>query len=210
MRTVVKAGTMATLAAVWVLGAAPLGAQQVPAPAQKTSPPAKVDIVVERYLVEKKVSSLPYSIWLGHAPQDPARVQASTGSVRIGVQVPIGTTTQTSTNGTQGTTRTDATTKPEYQDVGTSIDCYLSTYDDGRFWLSINLRDTSIFDAGGGRQAPTGRASAASSAGSPAFRTFSFNNTMPMRDGQTVEFVNAADKVTGEIVKATATLTIVK
>jgi hypothetical protein len=43
-----------------------------------------------------------------------------------------------------------------------------------------------------------------------AFRTFSFNNTMRMRDGETAEFITATDKITGEIVKAIVTLSVAK
>jgi hypothetical protein len=45
---------------------------------------------------------------------------------------------------------------------------------------------------------------------SPIFRNFTFDNSVQMRDGQTAEYVNAADKITGEIVKAIVTLNIQK
>jgi hypothetical protein len=36
------------------------------------------------------------------------------------------------------------------------------------------------------------------------------NNQLPVRDGQTIEFATATDKVTGEIIKVLVTMTIAK
>lgn len=190
----------------------------VPVRAQQTSqgptpyPPAKVDVVLERYQGDKKVASMPFSVWVTGGAQGRS---PSSGSVRIGVDVPIGSTTETrGSNQPNGQGRSATTTAPQYRTVGTSIDCYLKGADDGKYSLEVRLDDSSIFepvtlrDAGASGRGPAGTPSR--SADSSAFRTFSFDSTLPMRDGQTAEFVNATDKITGEVVKAIVTLTIAK
>lgn len=201
MSVATKIGTLAALALVWPTLTPTVIAQQAP----RLAPSAKVDIVVERYQGDKKIASLPYSLWLSRSPAGP--VQA-TGSLRIGVQVPIGTVTQTSGTNGNGQTRSDTTTTSfQYQNVGTQIDCYLTTVED-HYWLAVNLRDTSLFDAGARQTLSAGRA--ATTPPAAALREFQFNSTMEMRDGQTAEFENATDKVSGEVVKTLVTLTIAK
>jgi hypothetical protein len=210
MTMLTKVATVAGVAAMWLATSSVLGAQAPPA-ARAPYPPAKVDVVIERYQADKKVSSMPFSLWVtgGNAPQNDSR-----GSLRIGVDVPIGSTTETRGANASGSTRSDTTTVPQYRNVGTSIDCFLSMTDDGKYVLRVNLNDTSIFDPSAQRQAalaarglatPTPRTMDAS-----AFRTLSFNNTLLMHDGQTAELASATDKITGEVVKAQVTLTIAK
>lgn len=106
-----------------------------------------------------------------------------------------------------------SSSKPQYRSVGTSIDCYLRLADDAKYFLEVRLDDSSIFDPTAQRDAAGARSSAAPMGrvvDATAFRHFSFDNTLEMRDGESAEFVNATDKVTGEIVKAIVTLTIAK
>ncbi len=212
MKTPTKVVAIASVTAAWLAASSVLGAQATPAKAPY--PPAKVDVVIERYQADKKVSSMPFSLWVtGGSPEH----QGSTGSLRIGVDVPIGSTTVTRGAGgnAQGSTRSDTTTVPEYKNVGTSIDCYLTMMDDGKYMLRVTLNDTSIFDPSAQRQAAlAARGLAAPTTSRPleasAFRTLQFNNTLLMRDGQTAELASATDKITGEVVKAQVTLTIAK
>ena len=209
MKTPTRVVVIASVAAAWLAASSVLGAQATPAKAPY--PPAKVDVVIERYQADKKVSSMPFSLWVTGGTPDR---QPSSGSLRIGVDVPIGSTTETRGSNAPGSTRSDTTTAPEYRNGGTSIDCYLTMTEDGKYMLRVTLNDTSIFDPSAQRQAllaarglatPTPRTPDAS-----AFRTLSFNNTLQMRDGQTAELASATDKITGEVVKAQVTLTIAK
>lgn len=200
---------IATLALAITAGA-PLAAQQAQA-ASKKVPPARVSVVLERYQADKKVSSLPFSLWL--TPQSQVM---SNGSIRIGVQVPIGSTTTTRGTTSGNTTSSNVMAVPQYQDVGTQIDCHLMPTDqDGVYTLAIRLSDSSIYDPQATREAvPAARGLGSAKASplpeSPLFRNFTFDNSVQMRDGQTAEYVNAADKITGEIVKAIVTLNIQK
>lgn len=206
MTTIVKRAA-AVLAVAWLTSGAPLIAQQQPA---KRIPSAKVSVVIERYQGEKKVASMPFTLWLTSHNGNMAN-----GSVRVGVDVPIGSTTTTrgTTNG--NSTQNAVTSATQYQNVGTQIDCYLqSTDQDGVFILQIRLSDSSIYDPGAASTTP-GREGAAATRPSrfsdaSAFRTFSFDNSVEVRDGQAAEFVNATDKISGEIVRVAATVSFQK
>ena len=143
--TTIRVGTLAVLL-VLTLATGPLQAQQSTQQPQPF-PIAKVDVVLERYQSEKKVASMPFSLWVTHGVMNnPA--SPSSGSVRIGVDVPIGSIAETegsnSPNGRQS--RSATTTTPQYRNVGTSIDCYLSPGRDGKYDLQVRLSDSSIFE----------------------------------------------------------------
>ncbi len=171
----------------------------------------KVDVVLARYQGEKKTSSLPFTIWL-NVPQlvprpnttPPFESPQASGSVRMGIDVPVGRrTTTTNRPDNAGGTQSGTNTNTEYRNVGTSIDCYASPLDDGRFWISLRLNDSSIY-------AESGPGRLASAADPPAFRTFSIDNRLPMRDGQTLEFGTGTDKISGETVRVDVTLNVLK
>jgi hypothetical protein len=200
------ARTLSVAAAAVLAFTTAIAAQQPPAaapllPAIQT----KVDVVVSRYLGEKKTSSLPFTLWINiPANSNPDR-RAGSASLRMGVDVPVGTKTTTSANTSGSSTTTSGpTTMPQYRNVGTSVDGRVTTGDNGVFGVDVRVEDSSIYTP----EAP-GR-------GVPritdpmAFRTFSMLNNLPMRDGQTLEYATATDKISGEVVKVNVTLTVVK
>ncbi len=167
-----------TMAALVLLAAAPLGAAQNPAPT-KPLVALKVQVVLARYEGDKKVSSLPYSMSV--------MANGERVSLRMGSQVPMPNFSQ------------EANKSPVqsyvYRDVGTSIDCRATTTDDGRFSVSIGIEDSSIVERRATDAVPT-------------LRQFSTQNTVVLRDGQTMQFTAAADKTTGEVVQVDVTLTV--
>jgi len=166
--------------------------------------PTRLDVVISRFQGEKKVSSLPFTLW----------VQANDAlvSLRMGVDVPVGQTTVTTgqATGPQGggtTTRTTSETqaKPEYKTVGTNLDCMISSLDDGRFLVRLSVQDSSVFTSDGDK------GTGARLENLLAFRTFNMSGVqIAMRDGQTQQFTQAVDKISGETIKVDATLTVVK
>lgn len=174
--------------------AAPAWAQDKPATVRL---PAKCEVVISRYQGEKKIASQPFVLM----------PTASTGggyaSLRIGVDVPVGTTTTTRPpeGGREGVT----TTQPSYRNVGTNLDCRVQNLQDGRFDVMISVTDSSIFSPDTDARAALGRPTDTS-----AFRTFQVNNTLTMRDGQTMLLTTATDKVTGELLKIEVTFTLLK
>ncbi len=160
----------------------------------------KVDVALLRLLGGKEVSRLPFTLWVQATPPTVGKTPSSgTQRLRLGVDVPIGTISETN-----GTSMKTTTTGENYRNIGTSIDATVTLLDDGRYDVRINLQDSSIFSGEG-----DGKTSLRS-ADSTAFRTFSTDNHWPMRDGQTLPFALATDKVTGETVRVDVTLAVVK
>jgi len=185
----------------------PQGAAPQP---ERAGTAAKIEVVLSRWQGEKKVSSLPFALYIvapapvpGMAPQDNRRWASQ--NLRMGVDVPIGTVSRTSgasvTAGTASNSTT--TTTAQYKNVGTSIDGRLSQTKDGRFSVAITVEDTSMFSS-------DGNTTQIRIADPMAFRTFTMNNTLTMRDGQTLPFAMATDKVTGDVLKVDVTLTVLK
>jgi hypothetical protein len=162
----------------------------VPAsPANAVGPlvPLDVQIVVSRYQGEKKISSLPYGLAVNANDR-------ATSSIRMGAQVPV----------------VDSPSSPpqkpdpfvSYRGVGTNIDCFARTMDDGRFQVNITVDDSWVYE--------NASAVAPSAAGRPVMRSFKSTNTLVMRDGQTRQFTTATDRVNGEVVRIDVTLRVVK
>jgi hypothetical protein len=147
----------------------------------------KITVIISRYRGDKKVGNLPYTFFIGAAGD---RV-----SLRMGSQVPVPSTTKHE-NGT-------ITTSTSYQPVGTNFDATARTMSDGKYSLSLTISDTQMMQADGSAQPSALRES-------PLIQTFNSVNNLYLRDGQTVQFTTATDKVTGEVVKVDVTLEVVK
>jgi hypothetical protein len=197
---------MRTLKAAIVLTAVVVAAPRVLAqdPKQKPITPTKVDVVLTRLNGDKKVAVLPFTLYVN------ADAPYGSTSVRMGVDVPVGTSTVTTGRetpvGTRGGSNTVAETsaRVDYRNVGTSIDCSATRMDDGRFMVSVSVQDSSVFTAD-----VEGRA-ALKGADPLAFRTFSMQNRLILRDAQTQQFTMATDKISGETLRVDVTLTVIK
>ncbi len=149
--------------------------------------PLKVQLVVSRYAADKKISSLPYTLWVSSNDKKMT-------SIRMGVQVPIVTSAMP-----QNPTVLQSY---QYKDVGTNIDCQAVGLADGTFNLEIKLNDSSIsFDS----KDPTQTVK-----GIPAFRNFTSNFSILLKDGQTAQYASATDPVSGETLKVEVTLNVLK
>jgi hypothetical protein len=153
----------------------------------------KVQIVLSKYQGEKKVSSLPYDLTV--------RTDGSASTIRMGTQVPVpafGGQTAPSDGSGNAPTRIGPFT---YKDVGTNIDCRATNLDSGRFSVTLTIEDSSVYKD---EQSPS------QVAGVPAFRSFRTMNSLVLKDGQSSQFTAAADKVSGEVIKADVTIAVVK
>ena len=110
----------------------------------------------------------------------------------------------TNSSGRSTTTTSSTMNRMEFRSIGTSIDCLVRQTPDGKFWVRLNVQDSSIFTTDSDTRTPLKLADPM------AFRTFTFSNELPMRDGQTAQWASATDKITGEILRLDATLTVVK
>lgn len=155
--------------------------------------PLKVQIILARYQGEKRTSSLPYTISVNANDQRHS-------SLRMGASVPVVSTTFSQAGNAA------PLASYNYKDLGTNIDCSASTLDDGRFKLDLSIEDTSVYADDPNVQS----LSVKTAAGAPSFRSFRSTNALVLKDGQSMQFTTATDKVSGEVVKVDVTLTVVK
>ena len=164
-------------------------AQEKPAGTQQAASgpslvPVRLQLVLSRFQGEKKVSSMPYTLQLTVDEREMT-------ILRMGTDMPVAT-------GGGGF---------NYRSVGTNIDCRISRgLGEGQYKLQAVITDSSVrFPE---KQDTTGPQAAGSSA--PAFRTFTANFFIVLRDGQTAQYTSASDPASGEVLKVDATLTVLK
>jgi hypothetical protein len=198
-RTLVFIGTIALLAGMAGarVAVAQDGSRVVATQDRSALVPLKLQLVVSRTLGEKKISSLPYSLWVT------ANETRRTTSVRMGVQVPV---VSTRISGKEGDTA--VIPSYNYRDVGTNIDCVAVSAGDGLFQVHITLNESSIQydskDAAARPVVPT------SIAGLPAFRNYTSNFSILLKDGQTAQYSSATDPLSGEVLRVDVTLNVLK
>jgi hypothetical protein len=174
-----------------VLGApaGALAAQEKPAGTQQAASgpsavPVRLQLVLSRLQGEKKVSSMPYTLQLTVDEREMT-------ILRMGTDMPVA-------SGGGGF---------NYRSVGTNIDCRISrSIGEGQYKLQVVITDSSVrFPE---KQNTPGPQAAGSDA--PAFRTFTANFFILLRDGQTAQYTSASDPASGEVLKVDATLTVLK
>ena len=149
--------------------------------------PLDVLVVVNRYQGDKRVSSLPYTMAVNANDR-------TMSSLRMGARVPV----------PRGVVSGRPGLPVDYQSIGTNIDCFARTMDDGRFQVNLVIEDSSIYENVPGAVKPS------ADDDSPVFRSFKSTNTLVLRDGQTRQFTAATDRVNGEVVRIEVTLRVVK
>jgi hypothetical protein len=185
-----------TSAVVVLLGTVGLAAQE-PVAQNQTRPagqlvPLKISLVLSRYQGEKKLSSVPYVLWV--TANDRERT-----SLRMGNQIPVTTTVFGAKDGEK------PMSSYSYKDVGTNIDCSSYTAADGYFKVNLTVTDSSVYFPD--RTDPTAVTSAT---GAASFRSFNSSFFVLIRDGQTVQYTSATDQVTGQVIKIDATVNVQK
>jgi hypothetical protein len=150
--------------------------------------PLKVTVVFTEYDGEKKLSSLPYALFL-KADENSHFV----GRVRMGVRVPIWTGGKESAI--------------QYQDVGSNLDCFAQAAEDGKYMLDLSLERSSIYPNSSEYPAAS---KPDEQPHQPLVRQFRANLALMLRDGQTTQNTIATDPLNGHIVKVEVTLNVVK
>ena len=138
----------------------------------------------------KKISSMPYMLSVN---------AGRPASLRMGTRVLIASTSFTPI--ATGGAGVNPLTSYQYQHIGTNIDCGTAVINDGRFRVDLTIDDSSVYPEDQVRTSNTDRQS---------FRSFRATNSMVLKDGQTMQFTTAVDKVTGIVTKVDVTLTVVK
>ena len=193
------------LVSLLLLGSlAPLGrAQDKPKPEEKPkteaqSTPAKALIVFTEYDGDKKVKSLPYTLYI-NAPDGPELRPGTWAKLRIGSRVPV------YTGGSTG--------NMTYIDVGTNIDARAAHTGDGHFLLYLNLERSWVEGDVIVPIAKTLSPQEDPSAGhfkEPIIRQFKSELDLKIREGQVVESTMATDPLSGKVLKVEVSLSLVK
>jgi hypothetical protein len=184
------------------LTAVPVPARAQAEQASLPNVPVQLDVVMTRLQGDKRISSIPFVLMAVASPRG-----GSSTSIRMGVDVPVGTSTSnvTQTTGAAVNQRAVATAKvaTEFRNVGTDMDASVSRPDAMNYSVYLNIRDSSIFTSDQTKIPNT-------MVDPTAFRTFSTSNTLTLQDGQTRLFGVATDKITGETLRVEVKLTVLK
>ena len=168
-------------------------AQQQPAATPTPTPVVtttlKLTLVISRFNGDKKVGSLPFVLMVIPSGE--------MTSLQMGGSVPLYMSTTVDKD-----QRTVASWN--YQSVGTRISAQARAANDvGQFSVNLTVDDSQL-------------ASDASDSGSnsnsrPArMQNFTTSTRLLLRDGQTVQYVAATDKISGEVAKLDVTLNVIK
>jgi hypothetical protein len=157
--------------------------------------PLKVRIVLSKYQGEKRISSLPYELTV--------RTEFGPSNIRMITQVPV--RQFGSANPANDPVQAARQGPFQYRDVGTSIDASARNLDAGRFAVDVTIQDTSIFKDDERRGAGTAQADE-----QPVLRSYRSQNNLIMKDGQSAELTVASDKVTGEVIKAEVSISVLR
>jgi hypothetical protein len=166
-------------------------AEDVKVPAQSV----KLVITFSETAGDKKLVNLPYTLVVktrGNAPSD----TISWGKIRVGERVPIAIKEGENT----------------FVDVGTNIDAQVIAEGDTQYTVVVNVERSSIDDrvstqtgADPGQSKTAGKPD-----GNPTIRQFKAQLNLLMKDGQTVQSVQAADPLDGRQLAITVTMNVVK
>ena len=180
-----RTSLMPAVAALVCLGVGAAAEDAAPAPSVPETP-LQLQVVLTRQRGEKTLARLPYMLSFNSAQEK------EWARVRAGLQVPL---------------KFEGKEFPGnvvFKNVGTDLSCTARALDRGAFRVICDITLGSIFT-------DEGEHAAAGPAGVPPVLThFSYSATYTLRDGQTAQYVSAADPLTGEIHKVTLTLHVVK
>ena len=163
----------------------PVLAQDAPSQVVKVTP-VKLQVVIVRFDGDKKISSMPNELWVNVSDDPKVRNESE---LHIGFQVPV-------------SVMANNTTTVAYKDVGNKVNCTVTPQADGRYRLQLVV-DQSAVDS-------VTKAAEGAKTGNALLRDFRSIFTITLRDGQTVQTTAATDPATGEVVKVTVTLNVVK
>lgn len=168
-------------------------------PAAKPAPPARsavtamvIDVTISRHLGDKLLSSTPYQLSV---------IPKNRSQLRMGGDVPV--PTMTFTPGQKDDSKPNPLTSFSYRSIGTNIDVIAGDVTDGRYEVGLIIEETSIYP-------PELAPPSTKATGASAFRNFKSSNTIALRDGQSLGYTMATDRISGEVYRVSVKLTVVK
>jgi hypothetical protein len=155
--------------------------------ALESSVPLKLDVVFTRFLGEKKVGRLPFTMLLNS--------DNSFTELKMGLMVPL----RYEKENMHGNV--------VFKDVVTSVNCRARPLSGERFALACGFNQDSVYSQNG--QDPAADAKARAALTPPVVRRFGSQTTLVLQDGQTVQH-SATDPLTGEVLEVDVTLTVTR
>ena len=165
--------------------------------AEVRTTPVKVQIVFTEFEGDKKLKSLPYTLYINAL--DAPELKPGWVKLRVGSRVPI------YTGGTAG--------NMTYLDVGTNIDARSAYVGESRLLLYLRIERSWVE---GGVSVPVAKSDGSASETSsghfqePIVRQFVSEFDLKLREGQPVESTMATDPLSGRVLKVDVSFTIVK
>lgn len=160
--------------------------------------PVKVQIVITELEGDKKIKSLPYTLYI-NAPDAPDWKSSGFVKLRVGSRVPV------YTGGTAGSMT--------YLDVGTNMDARSAYTGEGRLLLQMKIERSWVE---GDISVPVAKSDGSVSETSsghfrePIIRNFTSELDLKLREGQSIESIVATDPISGKVLKVDISFTIVK
>lgn len=150
-----------------------------------TTIPLRLVVTISRYEGEKRLSSLPFTLWVNTNDGHTARL--------VSVQeVPIGVPAVPTNANFVSQFRS-----VEYKNVGTHIVARAEQVGGGLFRVTLDITDSSVVPS----KVPT----------EPVrLETLTTSNLLLLTDGKHAEFIASSDKVTGEVTRISVTATVIK
>ncbi|HLW42952.1 MAG TPA: hypothetical protein VKS00_00615 [Candidatus Acidoferrales bacterium] len=164
--------------------------EQAKTPSDQSISHVRIDLLLTEYDGQKKLSSLPYTIYAESSPQ---QHRAQAGRLRMGVRVPV--PTDSSGNNFQ------------YMNVGTDIDCNAWTLGEGAYDVAISVNRSSLYAPS---QTETGGEQIHAVGGRMIIRNFSTDFDLKLHDGETTDGTSATDPLNGHVLKISVTLHVIK
>lgn len=151
-----------------------------------------LEVIISRYQGDKLLSRVPYT--LAVIPDATGRAR-----LRVGGDVAIPSAPRPAADSTDKAPPAGYS----YRSIGTNIDVVAAPAPEGRYRIGITVEESSVY--------PPNEAAKSNMlvAGAPAFRSLRSENSVVLRDGQSIEYVAATDRISGEVARISVKLTVV-
>lgn len=195
---------IAAILALLLFGAAFVHAQQQP---EKTTSMThvRVDILLTEYDADKKINSLPYTLYLVASDLE-HHVNSPGTYLRMSIRVPVPTGSFPNSNSKSSPNTPVVNTQYQYEDVGTNIDVHAWKLDEGLYRLDCTVEHTAATSS----QLGNGSEAQSNSYMVPVITRFNSQFQLKLHDGQSAEGMSATDPVSGHVMKINATLHALK
>lgn len=154
--------------------------------------PLKVQVVISEYEGTKKLSSLPYTLFVNADDSNGGDVS----QIRVGIRVPV----------------LMGANSFQYMDIGTNVDCRAWSAPENRFRLGLSIERSYLYSFPQTDTKPGGTVpeSMTVSSRNPVVARLNSSYVLYVRDGQTIEATSTTDPVSGRVLKVEVTVNTVK